>query len=539
MKVKSLLINNQNLRFSILIIFFGLFFFSACHGKKALPEFKIPERFDNEKKLELSFWAKNDTNKIQSEVYEKAIADFEKFYPNVKINLKIYTDYNRIYNDIITNISTHTTPNICITYPDHIATYNTGQNVVIPLDELMLDTKFGFGGSEIKYDSIKKEEIVPEFLEECRLGEHCFALPFMRSTEALYINKDMVEKLGFSIPEIPTWEFVWEVSEAAMKKNEDGNYEVNDQNILIPFIYKSTDNMMIQYLKQKDAGYSNAEGDILIFNEETKSFLKTIAKHSQSRCFSTFGISSYPGNFFNAGQCIFAVDSTAGATWIGSHSPLSDISEDKIVSFETVVRSVPQVNTKDIKMISQGPSVCIFNKSDADEVLASWLFMQFLLSNETQIPYAQTEGYLPVTLRAQNSKEYKDYLLRGGEDNDFYYYVKIEASKLLLNNLENTFVTPVFNGSASLRNASGQMIENTVKAVRRNQTVDDEFISKNFSDVTSLFRLNETSGITGNVKDENMGPLPQTAKNLLGLLYLAWVCLIVYFISSKKKNKKK
>ena len=83
------------------------------------------------------------------------------------------------------------------------------------------------------------------------------------------------------------------------------------------------------------------------------------------------------------------------------------------------------------------------------------------------------------------------------------------------------------------------MIENTVKAVRRNQTVDDEFISKNFSDVTSLFRLNETSGITGNVKDENMGPLPQTAKNLLGLLYLAWVCLIVYFISSKKKNKKK
>lgn len=30
---------------------------------------------------------------------------------------------------------------------------------------------------------------------------------------------------------------------------------------------------------------------------------------------------------------------------------------------------------------------------------------------------------------------------------------------------ENTFVTPVFNGSASLRDASGQLIENVVKSV--------------------------------------------------------------------------
>ena len=34
---------------------------------------------------------------------------------------------------MITNISTGTTPNVCITYPDHIATYLTGDNVVVPL----------------------------------------------------------------------------------------------------------------------------------------------------------------------------------------------------------------------------------------------------------------------------------------------------------------------------------------------------------------------------------------------------------------------
>ena len=193
----------------------------------------------------------------------------------------------------------------------------------------------------------------------------------------------------------------------------------------------------------------------------------------------------------NAGQCIFAIDSTAGASWMGSNAPLSDIAEDKKVNFETVVLPIPQVDSENPKMISQGPSICIFNKVNPNEVLASWLFAQFLLTNETQIKYAQSEGYIPVTLRAQNTAEYQDYLSREGEDNNFYYDVKIKASKILLANTENTFVTPVFNGSASLRNAAGQMIENVVKAERRNENVDEAFIKKTFEEVTSLYRLNE------------------------------------------------
>lgn len=47
----------------------------------------------------------------------------------------------------------------------------------------------------------------------------------------------------------------------------------------------------------------------------------------KSGAFSTFKISGYPANFLNASQTLFAVDSTAGATWMGANAPLSDISE--------------------------------------------------------------------------------------------------------------------------------------------------------------------------------------------------------------------
>ncbi|MDO4331601.1 MAG: extracellular solute-binding protein [Eubacteriales bacterium] len=513
---------------------------SGCHGSKGLNAFEIPEEFDESAEYEITFWAKNDTNKTQTAIYEKAIADFEKIYPNITVNLRLYTDYSKIYNDVITNIATNTTPNVCITYPDHIATYLTGVNQVVPLEDLFADEKYGLGGSKVRFDSPAADEIIPQFLEECSFGGHYYAIPYMRSTEACYINKTYVEALGYALPDALTWDFVWEVSEAAMAKDADGNYLVNGQKVLIPFIYKSTDNMMIQMLAQKGAGYSTDSGELLLFNDTTEELLYTIAEHAESEAFSTFKISSYPANFLNAGQCIFAIDSTAGATWMGTNAPLLDISADKVVEFETAVMPIPQFDPENPKMISQGPSVCIFNKSDSQEVLASWLFAQYLLTNDVQIAYSETEGYVPVTKKAQESAEYQDYLARSGEDNSAHYEVKIQAARLLLDNISNTFVTPVFNGSASLRDAAGQLIENTVKSVRRGQVIDGAYMEKLYSDITSLYRLDQPGSQGGAAVSgkADLGPLPETAVILLSALVGAWALILLYAAVQMRRKKK-
>lgn len=510
---------------------------TGCHGSKGRAEFEVPKELDESRTFEITFWAKNDTNKTQTEIYQEAVRRFEEYYPNIHVNIRLYTNYGDIYNDVITNIATETTPNVCITYPDHIATYLTGSNTVVPLDSLFEDSRYGLGGKKVAFESVKREEVVPEFLEECTIGENIYAIPFMRSTEACYVNQTYVEKLGYELPDVLTWDFVWEVSEAAMKKDAKGNFIVNGQNVMIPFIYKSTDNMMIQMLRQKNWGYSDESGEILMFNDQTASLLKTIAEHGKTKAFSTFKISSYPANFLNAGQCIFAVDSTAGATWMGSEAPLMDISADKVVSFKTAVRMVPQFDPDHPQMISQGPSVCVFNKADPQEVLASWLFAQYLLTDDVQIAYSGTEGYVPVTLKARNTQEYQDYLAKEGQDRKEHYDIKIKATKLLLENTQHTFVTPVFNGSASLRDAAGQMIENVVKSVRRKQTVDDKYMEKLYQDVISLYRLDQIGGTTETKKD--LGPLPVTAKLLLGTLALVWICIIAVSVARVLKNKAK
>jgi multiple sugar transport system substrate-binding protein len=209
------------------------------------------------------------------------------------------------------------------------------------------------------------------------------------------------------------------------------------------------------------------------------------------------------------------------------------------VEFETVVRPIPQFDPENPQMISQGPSVCVFNKENPQEVLASWLFAQFLLTSDVQIAYAQTEGYVPVTTKAQNDASYQDYLSRSGEDNETYYSVKIDAAKLLLAHTENTFVTPVFNGSVSLRDASGQMIENVTKSVRRKETVDEAYIEKLFGDMTSLYRLDQHSEQGGDGGKAELGELPVISAVLLGSLAFAWVCICLCAVTRLRKKVKK
>lgn len=530
----------------LIIVASSLLVVTSCHGtlKPANSEseeetstyvpFDVPEEFDTSQKVTITFWDKNDTFEEQKLIYEKAVDDFEKLYPNVTIKLSHYADYQKIYEGVIQNLSTGTTPNICISYPDHVATYLSGKNLMVPLDELMNDSKFGLGGSELKFDGPKKEEIVTKFLNEGIINDHYYTMPFLRSSEAVYMNEDWINKLGYTIPEgFLTWDWIFEVCAKALEQKEE------DQ-VLIPFIYKSVDNMMIQCLKQLGGEYSTPNGDIYLFedssgleNRYTKQILDMAVNHAAKGEFNIFAITSYPGNYLNAEECLFAVDSTAGATWMGGEGPHQSIPEESRKHFKVAVRPVPQFDVNNPYIISQGPSICLFNKTNKQEVLASWLFMQYLLTNDVQIAYSKTEGYVPSTYKAQQSNEYQNYLSRGGEDNDTYYKVKTDVSRLVIDYQDYSFITPVFNGSASLRNAAGQLIINSVRdalLTTNRPEFNDEYYTKLFANMKKLYRVTEIGNNATVVEAYPFKDFPLGSKILIFSLIALWIILLVLYL---------
>lgn len=59
-----------------------------------------------------------------------------------------------------------------------------------------------------------------------------YAIPYMRSTEACYVNKTYVEALGYTLPETLTWDFTWEVSRPPRKNVRTGISSVNGQSVM-------------------------------------------------------------------------------------------------------------------------------------------------------------------------------------------------------------------------------------------------------------------------------------------------------------------
>ena len=107
-------------------------------------------------------------------------------------------------------------------------------------------------------------------------------------------------------------------------------------------------------------------------------------------------------------------------------------------------------------------------------------------------------------------------------------------------------MTPVFNGSASLRSAAGQLVENVCKSARRKEEMSDAYIEKQFKDVSSLYRLDQikTAGEAGDEETEEetktgWNDLPGVSKALLIVVPCIWILLAGLSILKSKKDKQK
>ncbi|MBO5914743.1 MAG: ABC transporter substrate-binding protein, partial [Clostridia bacterium] len=108
------------------------------------------------------------------------------------------------------------------------------------------------------------------------------------------------------------------------------------------------------------------------------------------------------------------------------------------------------------------------------------------------------------------------------------------ATKLLLENTENTFVTPVFNGSASLRDAAGHLIETVNKAVKNNTEINDEYLEKTFDEAIALYRLDQISASSDKI---TFGEMPVGSVVLLVAILVCWIGMAVYVGIDKMKTK--
>ena len=429
-----------------------LFTFFSCDKKEVAGDFVMPEEgFDTETPVTITFYHTMGAN--LREVLEKHIEKFNEIYPNITIEHQQVGGYDDVRDQIKTEITVGNQPNIAYCYPDHVALYN-GAKAVLPLDDLINSEEEITRADGSKEVLGLTEEQIADFIEGYynegkQFGDDkMYTLPMSKSTEVLYYNKTFFEEHDLEVP--TTWDEMEEVCEAIKAIDTD----------CIPLGYDSEANWFITMCEQYDSEYTSATGDekFLFDNETNREFVAKFREWYSKRYVTTQDLSGgYTSELFtmpqnDKGNSYMSIGSSAGAT-----HQRPDKDENGNYLFEVGITTIPQVDANNPKVISQGPSLCIFKKSDAQEVLASWLFVKYLTTTvEFQAEFSMASGYVPVIKSVADNETYKAQFLDLADGGD---YITALSVKVGLEQEKAYYTSPAFNGSSVARDQVGLLMQ--------------------------------------------------------------------------------
>ena len=423
---------------------------SAASSSLAL--FEVPEGGYDGSAVTITFYHTMGSN--LSEVLSQYITEFNKLYPNITVEATQIGGYDDVRDQISTEITVGNQPNIAYCYPDHVALYNLA-GAVAALDNLIdseIPVTRADGTTEILgLTEAEKDDFIDGYYEEGRqFGDGLmYTLPWSKSTEVLYYNKTFFDKNGLTVPR--TWDDMEELCRA-IKEIDPAS---------IPLGYDSEGNWFITMTEQLGSPYTSATEPHYLFNNDTnKAFVKRFREWYQKGYVTTQTIyGAYTSGLFTAEsgtKSYMSIGSSAGAT---HQRPTADA--DGNYPFEVGIATIPQVDPANPKVISQGPSVCIFSKSNPQEVIASWLFVKFMTTSvEFQAEFSMTSGYVPVLKSVADNESYKEFVAKadGGD------YIAALSAKICLEQEDAYYTSPAFNGSSEARSQVQNIITTSLPA---------------------------------------------------------------------------
>ena len=419
---------------------------AGAGNKVLLSNFEIPEGGYDGSEVTITFYHTMGSN--LRDVLEIYIQEFNELYPNIHIEHDQVGGYDDVRDQIKTELTVGNQPNIAYCYPDHVALYNIAK-AVVTLDDLIasdITVTRADGTTETLglTDAQINDFIAGYYNEGKEFGDGLmYTLPMSKSTEVLYYNKTFFEANNLTVP--TTWEEMEALCAKILEIDPD----------CIPLGYDSENNWFINMTEQYGSDYTSATGEHFLFNNDTnKQFVKKFREWYQKGYVTTQEIyGAYTSGLFVATtgtNSYMSIGSSAGAT----HQRPAKGADG--YPFEVGIAPIPQVNAENPKVISQGPSLCIFKDANPQEVIASWLFVKFLTTNvDFQAEFSMASGYVPVLKSVAENPAYAEFLAKadGGD------YISALSAKICLDQEKAYYTSPAFNGSSAARDQVGLLLQ--------------------------------------------------------------------------------
>lgn len=449
-------------------------------------------------KINVYFWT--TTGAQLEEQIESYATQFEKYikqYEGVDVDIIIQNQggYDEIKSQITTGLGSNIIPTIAVAYPDHVASYLADKpgSVVNLADYINSDT-LGFKKDPITElnDTYDETDFIQKYYEEGTIyqEEGVYSLPFLKSSEVMIVNSDLVEKRTFGsevnngreVTSTYLSNMTWDDLMALCKYVVENKDEF--PNVKWPLYIDSDSNFFITQAMQRGLPYlgngDTAEEKLLFNNKDTKAMVQEFYDLFDQGYFMTKGNnnSEYGSNYFTKEETLITIGSSGGAGY-----------NDLVNSVNGVgVYKVPAANDNPV-YVSQGLTLCMFhNPANADDNLRieyGWRFLKYILSpNANTILSFASQGYVPVRTSAVTSPSYQAYINPEYEDDET---LLTKTSRVVINDINGAYYNlPLFKGSDAARTQVEGIVSSFVRIQSGGLTLDDAFQNAYEAAVSSL-----------------------------------------------------
>lgn len=340
----------------------------GCSGKKQ-SDTPINEEIVTEIKnpVEITFW--HAMSGDQEKSLQGLVDKFQKVNPNITVTLQNQSSYPDLQQKITaTTASPKDLPTMTQAYPDWLLN---------AIDEnLVLDLKPYIEHETLKFDNY--DDIVKGFREASTLDGKIYGIPFNKSTEVLWYNKTLFDKLNLTVPK--TYEEFAKVAK-----------EIKDKENIVAGGFDSLSNYYTTYLKNEGVVFDSKLDPT---NEASTKAVNYYLDGIKNGYFRIAGTDKYLSSPFGNETIAMLVGSNASETFV---------KQGVNNKFEIGVAPYPAK-----EVMQQGTDLFVFNSATAEQKTAAYEFLKFLTTKENQITWAKDTGYIPVRESAINSDEYKN-----------------------------------------------------------------------------------------------------------------------------------
>ena len=337
---------------------------------------------------EISFW--HSMGGVNGQAIDALV---EKFNTENEFGITVNAQYQGEYDDSLNKLKSAQIGNMGA---DLVQVYEIGSRFMIesgwitPMQEM------------IDADGYDMSSIEPNLAAYYTIDDKLYSMPFNSSTPIMYYNKDMFEKAG--ITEVPdSLEAIEEVGEQLLSKGGAG--EVISLGIYGWFFEQFMGKQGLDYANNEN-GRKEAATAVAFDENGGAANILTAWKSLYDK-----GYAPNVGKGGDAGLADFSAGKSA--ITLGSTASLKQILQDVNGKFEVGTAYFPKVKSSDEGGVSiGGASLWALNNNDPKKARATWEFIKFLVSAESQAYWNAQTGYFPVTTDAHEEQVFKDNIAK-------------------------------------------------------------------------------------------------------------------------------